>query len=227
MGERASVCEMAMSAQGCRILEEMVCAGRSVDAARVAQELCVEAKNVAVHANGSSVVCRLLEHAAAAGSTEALIDAVLDGNAACLCCHKYGHEVAMSILSNGMARHRRAIVAALFGELQRCVRHRFASSVMVQALTQCPPEEVEDLAAKILGEPGATVALCCHTFGVHVVRALLDTPSWQKQVAEQVSRASKRLRKDKYGRALLEELGMKAAEPLAHDALPQAFRAGA
>merc|ERR1712060_596654 len=158
----------------------------------------------------------------------ALTDAVLDGNVASLCCHKYGHDVAMSILSNGAARQRRVIVAALLGDFQRSVRHRFASSVMLQALTQCPPEEVDELAARILGEPGAVVALSCHTFGVHVVRALLDTPSWRKQVSEQVSRASKRLRKDKYGKALLEELGMtKAAEPVAHDALSQAFRAGA
>merc|ERR1712151_1292646 len=98
-------------------------------------------------------------------------------------------------------------MGALVGDLQRSVRHRFASGVMVQALTQCPPEEVEGLAAGILREPGAVVALACHTFGVHVVRALLDTPAWRRQVAEQVSRASKRMMKDKYGRAVLEELG--------------------
>merc|ERR1712060_1030141 len=111
---------------------------------------------------------------------------------------------------------------------QRTVRHRFASSVMVQALTQCPPEETEELATRILGEAGAVVALSCHTFGVHVVRALLDNPTWRGQVAEQASRASKRMMKDKYGRAVLEELGFsKAAAPLARDAMPQAIRAGA
>jgi len=95
-------------------------------------------------------------------------------------------------------------------------------------LTQCPPEESEELAARILGETGAVVALSCHTFGVHVVRALLDTPFWRTQVAEQVSRASKRMMKDKYGRSVLEELGLsKAAESQARDVMPQAIRAGA
>merc|ERR1712203_938276 len=103
-------------------------------------------------------------------------------------------------------------------------------SVIVQALTICPPEECEELATYILQEPGAVVALSCHTFGVHVVRALLDTPHWRRQVAHQVSSASKRMMKDKYGRAVLEELGLsvtKAAKPLARDVLPQALRAGA
>merc|ERR1712176_554558 len=110
---------------------------------------------------------------------------------------------------------------------QRSVRHRFASSVMVQALTQCPAEESEVLAARILGEAGAIVALSCHTFGVHVVRALLDNPIWRRQVAEQASRASKKMMKDKYGRAMLEELGFsKAAAPVTRDVLPQAIRAG-
>merc|ERR1719229_1313514 len=158
--------------------------------------------------DGSSVLCRLLEHAAVMENTGTLVDLVLDSCGASLCCHKYGHEVAMSILSNGLARQRRAIVASLLGDLQRSVRHRFASSVMVQALTQCPFEECAALAARILNEPGAVVALSCHTFGVHVVRAMLDTPCWRWQVAQEVSRASKRMMKDKYGMAVLEELGI-------------------
>jgi len=225
-----SLCDMATCAQGCLVLEEIIRTGSSANASRMAWALCAEARNLAQHANGSSVLCRLLEHAAADGSTEALMDAVLFGNGASLCCHKYGHEVAMSILSNGQARHRRAIVAALFGNLQRSLRHRFASSVIVQALTLCPPEECEVLATHVLQEPGAIVALCCHTFGVHVVRALLETPQWRGQVVHQVSGAWKRISKDKYGRAVLEELELsvtKVARPLPLDVLPQAILAGA
>merc|ERR1712113_613747 len=97
------------------------------------EELRSEAWCVVTGVCGSSVVCRLLEHAAVEGSMEALVDAALVGNANQLCCHKYGHGVAMSILSNGIARHRRMIMAVLVGDVQRFARHRYTSSVMVEA----------------------------------------------------------------------------------------------
>merc|ERR1719450_1635910 len=147
------------------------------DAAFIAEELLAESPwTLVLNANGSSIVCRLLEYSAGDARTLALVDAVLSADVAMLCCHKFGHEVAMSILSNGSSSQRAPILAALRGDVQRFARHRFASLVLEHALALCSDEERVILASELLARPGTVPALACHSFGVNVVRALLEVP---------------------------------------------------
>eukprot|EP00449_Zooxanthella_nutricula_P012537 CAMPEP_0198504686 /NCGR_PEP_ID=MMETSP1462-20131121/10622_1 /TAXON_ID=1333877 /ORGANISM="Brandtodinium nutriculum, Strain RCC3387" /LENGTH=340 /DNA_ID=CAMNT_0044233859 /DNA_START=80 /DNA_END=1102 /DNA_ORIENTATION=- len=200
------VCKAARSAHACAVLESLICMLSTDEVSFIASEMCAAAMQIATHVHGHAVVCRLLEYSGGAAPTLALADAVLAEDAAVLCCHKFGHHVAMSLLSNGLTRHRRAIVTALFGRLPRFARHRFASSVVVQALSQCADEEGGVLAAQLVATPVEIVGLAVHNFGVAVVRALLDMPAFRPHVMVVLAKASKRMMKDKFGRGIMMEL---------------------
>merc|ERR1712060_110532 len=116
--------------------------------------------------------------------------------------------IAMSILSNGTGSQRGAVVKSLLGDVQRCARHRFASGVLVQALTQCSTRESRQLVIALTQQRGTVVDLACHNFGVHVIRALAELPEFEKEVLQQVTRALKRVEKDEYGKILLQDLGL-------------------
>jgi len=136
-----------------------------------------------------------------------LIDEVLAGDVKQLICHKFGHTVALSILSAGLPRHRSRMAEALGEDVQRFARHRFASLVLSLALSASPAaEESHRLAAAVMGQAGAVSSLACHSFGLRVVRALLELPHDSEQVRFYLLKSSRRLQKDKFGSQLLEEL---------------------
>jgi len=137
---------------------------------------------------------------------------VLSADVDVLCCHKFGHEVAMSILSNCSARQRVQILAALQGDVQRFARHRFASKVFEQALVLCPEEEQQSLALEVVACPGTVVALACHNFGVSIVRELLQVPAVSQQVQLLLMKSSGRVRRDKFGSELMRELCPRRAQ---------------
>merc|ERR1711972_1226842 len=200
-GLRGSGGEAARSSSACRVLEQIVRSLGMKDAAFIAEELLAQSPwTLVLNANGSSIVCRLLEYSAGDARTLALVDAVLSADVAVLCGHKFGHEVAMSILSNGSSSQRGQILSALRGDVQRFARHRFASKVFEQALALCSEDERNSLALEVLARPSTVVALACHNFGANIVRALLQMPSG-------------RVSRDKFGSELMRELGLGKQQP--------------
>jgi len=213
-GLRGVVGEAARSSSACRVLEQIVRSTFAEDAAFIAEELLTQNPSALVlNANGSSIVCRLIEYSAADARTSALVDAVLSGDVAVLCGHKFGHEVAMSILSNGSPHQRDQILSALRSDVQRFARQRFASKVFEQALTLCSEAERDGLAFEVLSHRGAVVALACHNFGVNIVRELLQVPSVSQQVKMLLAKSSGRVSRDKFGSELMRELGLGKQQP--------------
>merc|ERR1711920_116080 len=136
------------------------------------------------------------------------MEAVLSADVGVLCCHKFGHEVAMSILSNGSSMQKGRILSALRCDVQRFARHRFASKVFEQALTLCSEDERRSLALEVVARPGTVVALACHNFGVNIVRELLQVPDVSQQVQKLLAKSSGRVGRDKFGSELMRELGL-------------------
>jgi len=183
--------------------------------ANIVNELLGHSSRLSMHAFGSSLLCRLFEHLPADTVVVALIDEVLSHDVTQLICHKFGHMVALSILRNGLPRHRSKLAEVLSGELQRFARHRFASLVLALALSQCIAKEAHGLAFALMGQAGAVSSLACHSFGYRVVKALLELPSAAEQVRFYLLKSSRRLQKDKFGVRLLDELSV--SNPLVND----------
>mmetsp|Transcript_137023 Transcript_137023/g.347144 ORF Transcript_137023/g.347144 Transcript_137023/m.347144 type:complete len:342 (-) Transcript_137023:265-1290(-) len=181
----------------------------------VVDELLGNSSHLATHAFGSSLVCRLLEQLAGEVAAVALIDDVLSGDLTQVICHKFGHRIALWILRNGLPRHKSRLVEVLSGELQRFARHRFASLVLALAFSQCTANEAHGLANALMGQAGAVASLACHSFGLRVVKALLELPSAAEQVRFYLLKSSRRLQKDKFGVRLLDELSV--SNPLVND----------
>merc|ERR1711972_836507 len=198
------------------VLETLVQHLDAAGAACVVEELLRDGSRLAVHAYGSSFICRLLEQMPGEAATVALIDEVLSGDLTQVLCHKFGHLVALSILFTGLPRHRSKFAEVLGADLQRFARHRFASLVLALALSTCSAAEAHCLAAAVMGQAGAVSSLACHSFGLRVVRALLALPGDSEQVRFYLLKSSRRLQKDKFGSQLLDELTPgKAADALA------------
>lgn len=213
-GLKGLVGKAARSSSACRVLEEVVRSVGAEDAAFIAEELLVESPwNLVLNANGSSITCRLMEYCASHPRTVAFVEAVLAGNVAALCGHKHGHEVAMSILSNGSPSQRGRILSALRSDVQRFARQRFSAKVFEHALTLCSEAERESLACEVLARPGTVAALACHNFGVNVVRELLQVPRASEQVRMLLAKSSGKISRDKFGSELLQELGLGKQQP--------------
>jgi len=207
------VVEAARSPYASAVLETVVHRLSSKDAAFIAQEMQGCGRAVALNAYGCTVVCRLLEFSAQEPSVSALVDEVLAQDPAALCCHKFGHRVAMSIISNASERQGSQIVAALRqGGLQRLARHRFATRVLEHVLSQGSNAEAQALATELMAQAGAVVSLACHSFGVQVVRGILEVPQESKMALHYLEKAVRKLSKDKYGSMLVEELGLHDSE---------------
>jgi len=206
------------------VLEKIVHYLGTGDAAFIAQELHGCGRSVALNIYGCGVVCRLIEFSAQEPLVSALIDEVLTQDPATLCCHKFGHRVAMSIISNASDRQRNRIVSSLReGGLQRLARHRFAARVLEQVLTQGCSVEAQRLAAEFMSKAGSIVSLACHSFGVQVVRGILELPRESKVALQYLQKAIHKLRKDKYGAMLIEELGLQGGQ---EDGMGRAFAVG-
>jgi len=207
-----SVCKLSRSPHACRVLGKLLSSTDAEISASIALELCAKAPQAVANVHGNAVVCKLLECFADAPSTQALIDCVLVGDTASLCRHKFGHCVAMAIVTYGVPRQRRIVMQALIGDLQRLARHRFASSVTVRAVQRGAADGCDLLQAQLLYQllvpPGVVVGLACHNFGVNVVKALIEQSPCRNQVVQLLSKATNRIMKDKFGKAMLREVGL-------------------
>lgn len=191
-----------------KVLEAVMRHMTAVEAAFIAGELLGHGRDALLDVFTSSVICRLLEHSPADWGVVLLVDELLTGDVATLCCHKCGHDVATAIVLNGIPRQAAQVVLALHSNPQRFARHRFASKVVEAALRAVSVDGSDVLARELIAQPGTVVSLACHNFGVHVVRALLESPRYSKQVLHFLFKTLKRLSKDKYGRELMRELGL-------------------
>merc|ERR1719193_1210296 len=181
------------------VVEKAIHVSGRAAAESVATELRGHGRAAAFLSGGSCVVRTLLEHAAGQPWAVRLTDEILAEDLATLCCHKAGHRVAEAVLSNGLARQRAAVVAALRGDLMRFAKHRFGAAVLQQALLQGPPRECHSLAREVMAPAGAVAALGCHCFGVHVVRALLQVPGASEIALAHVRKYQHKLRRDRFG----------------------------
>jgi len=212
-GLRGSVVDAARSQHAHVVLEKIVHYLGSNDTAFVAREIQGWGRAVALNIYGCRVICRLLEFSAQEPLVSALVDEVLAQDTAALCCHKFGHRVAMSIISNASEWQRRRIIAGLRqGGLQRLAKHRFAARVLEHMLSQGCREEARALAVEVMAQPGAVVSLACHSFGVQVARGLLEVPQEEKIARQYLQKAVRKLRKDKYGATLINEYGLQDPE---------------
>jgi len=202
------VFEAAKSQHAHKVLEAVVNYMTTDEAAFIAAELSGHGRDALLDASTCSVICRLLEHSPADWRTVLLVDELLSGDVAALCCHKSGHEVATTTISSGIPRQAAQVVYALHSNPQRFARHRFASKVVEAALRAFAVDGSDLLARELIAQPGTVVSLACHNFGVHVVRALLASPSYSKVVLHFLLKTLKRLAKDKYGRELMRDLGL-------------------
>merc|ERR1719193_2687613 len=181
------------------VVEKAIHVSGRAAAESVATELRGHGRATAFLSGGSCVVRTLLEHAAGQPWAVRLTDEVLAEDLATLIRHKAGHRVAEAVLSNGLARQRAAVVAALRGDLARFAKHRFGAAVLQQAVLQGAPRECQSLAQAVMAPAGAMAALGCHCFGVHVVRALLQVPGASGIALGHVRKYQHKLRRDRFG----------------------------
>jgi len=206
-----TMCEAAKSPHAHQVLQHIV-SSMGVGAAVVAEELLqLGGHEVASNVHACPLFCTLLEHAPVLPSVVMLVDDALSDDPADLCCRKFGHLLAATVVARGLPRQAACIAFALRSNPQRFARHRFASKVYEVALRSCPPELCDGLARDLMEQPGAVASMACHNFGVRVVRALLELPAplgYARQARQYLCRASKRVCKDKYGNALMREFGL-------------------
>merc|ERR1712060_844166 len=148
-------------------------------AAFIPRGLFGEGRRIASNIYGHRVLCALLEHLPDQPDVTTLVDEFLADDAAALCCHKFGHMVAIRILASGSTEWNGRIMAALCLHVQRFARHRFASQVLEYVLLNGdsePHEAREVLVAELLQNAAGLSSLACHCFGTHVVRALTKMP---------------------------------------------------
>jgi len=177
----------------------------------VATELAGAGGEAARHKFGCRIVCRLIEHTALSEETSTLLEEILD-EADKLSRHTFGHHVVQSILEHGQPWQRAMVVEVLRGDLLRCSLNRNSSYVVDKALTYCCPEDRDAMAAELLACPGDLLQLAGCQFGFHVVKALTMVPSRHTEVVlDTIAREAASIRGSKYGKRLLEDLGLKSA----------------
>lgn len=181
----------------------------TLDAEAVAfipEELAGQGSRVSKDVYGHLVVCALVQHWPNHEATAALVDEVLAEDVAGLCCHEYGHAVAVEIMAHGLGAQRGLIAAALARDAQRFARHRFAARVFEGALQSCAAPSVarEALVAQMLQNPEELAGLACHRFGTRIVRRLLEQPRVGGLALRALQQAGHRVWQDPIGVKLLQ-----------------------
>eukprot|EP00929_Paragymnodinium_shiwhaense_P114084 TRINITY_DN82406_c0_g1_i1.p1 TRINITY_DN82406_c0_g1~~TRINITY_DN82406_c0_g1_i1.p1 ORF type:complete len:451 (+),score=105.51 TRINITY_DN82406_c0_g1_i1:171-1355(+) len=158
------------------------------------------------HPFGCRVMCRLIEHSLNNKKTVALFEEVLQ-QAPDLCRHPYGHHVMEHILEHGLQSQKSIIVQALLQDMHRNARHRQATYVIEKALENGTALEVQQMEMVLFAEPGNVLELAENQFGCHIVMTLMRQPSESAKIAQHIVRTgAERLRADKFGSKVLEEL---------------------
>jgi len=212
---RGSVPAAACSQHAHQVLERLLHDLSAAEVAFDAEELLGRGREFAFDQHGSSVICQLLLFAPQNHGTLALVDEVLSAHVTAVCHHKHGHQVALATLEHGLPQHRHRIFVSLLPVLARATKHRFAAELIATALLRCREEEATALAIAVLGKPGVVATLACHCFGVQIVRSLLQVRGIGSFVMQEIARSEKKMKKDKFGSELLQELGVHPGSTLA------------
>mmetsp|Transcript_65401 Transcript_65401/g.165702 ORF Transcript_65401/g.165702 Transcript_65401/m.165702 type:complete len:125 (+) Transcript_65401:1-375(+) len=115
----------------------------------------------------------------------------------------------MSVLSNGLPRQRDRILALLQSHVQRWARHRFASLVLLEAVELCSDQDGSRfLASELVRSQPVVASLARHYVGAGVLKALAQMPPLSELVLQHLAVNSMDLMRDKYGRELLQDLGL-------------------
>eukprot|EP00416_Gambierdiscus_australes_P014358 CAMPEP_0171125038 /NCGR_PEP_ID=MMETSP0766_2-20121228/110439_1 /TAXON_ID=439317 /ORGANISM="Gambierdiscus australes, Strain CAWD 149" /LENGTH=387 /DNA_ID=CAMNT_0011588003 /DNA_START=1 /DNA_END=1164 /DNA_ORIENTATION=+ len=180
----------------------------------IVEELSGAGVTVACHRFGCRILCRLVEHAVTDNASVELIDEVL-GEAAALCCNAFGHYVIQAILEHGLPLQRERICAALCGDVLKYARSRHACYVLEDALFYCSATDRQAIVDGLLACPLDDLAVAAQESpGCSVVRALLRLPGEASQQArERLAAVAKTIHATKYGRRVLEDLGLGEAVP--------------
>jgi len=161
---------------------------------------------VARHRYGCRVICRLLEHMADISDCAELIEEVL-AQACYLSRHEFGHYVMQSVLEHGKARHRGCLYQSIISDLRRLAGHSCSSYVVEKALTHGSGDEQQSIGEALLALGlDSMVSLALTQSGSFVTKALLQTGTDAARVAtEQLCHAEARLKRNKYGRRVLDD----------------------
>lgn len=178
----------------------------------IAEEMQKNAVMYSRHRYGCRVICRLLQHASTESCIVALVDEVLD-HAVDLSQHSYGHHVMVSVLEHCGPRQRQRLVKSLQGDplegnLLRFAMSRNASFVIEKAL-ECDDDLRKFIANELLLNVGTMVSLAQSLPGYFVLLALLKFNDDSAQLSKHyLETAPEHFQTTKYGRKLLEELGI-------------------
>jgi len=174
----------------------------------IAQELRGVGTVVARHRFGCRILCRLLEHMADNPACDELFTEIL-AEAGQLCRHEFGHYVMESVLEHGQPRQRGCLVQALILEGPSLAIHHFASHVIETAITHGSVEEQQVIGAALLAYGMVTLALT--QCGSYVAKALLRSRVDAALAAtEQLCHAQAQLRRNRFGRRVLQEASQQA-----------------
>jgi hypothetical protein len=162
---------------------------------------------VARHAFGCRVLCRILEHLSPSdSSTLELIEEVL-ADLDELCNHSFGSFVVRHLLEFGLPEHRHRVVTAIQKDLAGYAKHKFGSHVVESALRHASPEDQHILARELVANREHLMVLAANQFGRHVVRAMLAMPGGiKKEVVGTMLPMEDRLKSSRYGKSVLQAL---------------------
>jgi len=172
----------------------------------IVNELCDCVVEVASHRYGCRIICRLLEHSAAAPSTGKLLDNMLR-SAKSLCCNVYGHYVILLLLEHGIKVHRQAVVAAVCGDAYKMAKNRHASHIMIMILTSGEMEQKQAVIDAMVADGECLLQAALDKHAWMVVRAVCRLPgSHLQKVQSQLDLGKEALMQSKYGIRVLQEL---------------------
>jgi len=171
----------------------------------VVEELRDVVLEMARHSFACRILCRIVEHRAAAPQTISLINGFLK-HAGELLNHFYGHYVLELTLEHGSHGQRTTIVMAILPRLWSAARQSHASHVLIMALRFSCDADREALVHGLL-QCGPVALLALHKNGCKVVQELLRVPEQEaKPVVAQLLLSEKQLEQSKYGMRVLQDL---------------------
>jgi len=160
---------------------------------------------------GCRVYSRLVEHNAKTEEVKLLVDQALT-KVDVLVPHAFGHHVLETVLEHGLDHQRRQIVRALQQDLPSRLQSRYATYVVVKALSHGITEDSEALAWQLLAQPSEDVAAwAASQFGSPIARAFLRQPRPLHQALREHLRKPDSLallQSSKHGRRLCIDLGI-------------------
>jgi len=204
-----SVLEAASSPHANYVLQAVIAQVPTELVKFIIQEIKGKAVEVARHRYGCRILCRLLEHSPSnESSVHMLVDEILEDPVK-MCRHTYAHHVMNSIMEHGIPEQRQIVAAAVKQDLLANACGRTASYVVEKILlygSQCDREEVT---AKLCN-PENIVWLGQSECGGFVVRTMASMPatSFSKDVMGLVQAGTEQLAMTKYGKRLLQDLGL-------------------